>query len=160
MPIIRALDPATDRAIVADLLDRAQDYYHLWKGHAPGPTEVDEVFHDVPPGCNPAASHRLGLFLDGTLSGLAEMSFGFPTAQDAYLGLMILAPQMRGQGHGAYFSAHMADLARNTGAQNLYLAVLQANPRGAAFWARMGFRPTGVSRSDGPHLLYRLVKPL
>ncbi|MBN2631528.1 MAG: GNAT family N-acetyltransferase [Rhodobacteraceae bacterium] len=159
-PMIRALDPVADRGAVAALLAQAQDYYHLWKGHAPGAAETDDVFTGTPPGCDPAASHRLGLFLNGTLSGVAELSFGFPAPDDAYLGLMILAPQARSQGHGAAFLRHIEALARAADAPNLYLAVLGANPRGAAFWARMGFVVTGVSRQDGPHTIHRLVKPL
>ena len=51
--------------------------------------------------------------------------------------------------------------ARNAGAGALYLAVLDANPRGAAFWAREGFTRTGVSREDEHgHTIRRLLKPL
>jgi len=160
--MIRALDPASDRAAVAALLTRAQDYYHLWKGHAPGPAEVEEVFTSTPPGCDPAVSQRLGLFLHDQLAGVAELSFGFPAAADAYLGLMILAPEARSQGRGQTFLAEIENRARAAQASQLYLAVLQANPRGAAFWARMGFTPTGLSRHDADtgHHIHRLVKPL
>ena len=162
--MIRPLDPVTDRAAVAVLLSQAQDYFHLWKGHDPGPEEVADVFESCPPGCDPAASHRLGLFLDGQLAGVAELSFGFPSPSDAYLGLMILAPSARSQGHGAAFLGQIEHLARAAAAARLYLAVLEANTRGAAFWARMGFCPTGVTRPDTshmrPHVVHRLVKPL
>ncbi len=158
--LIRPLDPATDRAAVASLLLEAQDYYHLWLGHAPGAEQVEEVFTSGPPGCDPAKSHRLGLCLDGTLSGVAELSFGFPLPEDAYLGLMILAPRARGQNHGTALTAHIETLARP--APRLYLAVLDANPKGRAFWERQGFTPTGVSRHDpeSGHTIHRLVKPL
>ncbi len=160
--MIRPLDPLRDRAAVAELLTRAQDYYHLWLGHAPGPTQVEDVFTATPPGCDPAASHRLGLFLSDKLAGVAELSFGFPTASDAYLGLMILAPDARAQGHGAAFLAHIETRARAAQASQICLAVLQANTRGAAFWARMGFAATGLSRHDADtgHTLHRRVKPL
>lgn len=158
--LIRPLDPVLDRAAVALLLEEAQDYYHLWLGRAPGHEQVEEVFTSSPPGCDPARSHRLGLYLDGTLSGVAELSFGFPQPQDAYLGLMILSPAARGQGQGAAFAAHIETLARP--APHLYLAVLQANPKGRTFWERQGFTPTGVSRHDAEtgHTIHRLVKPL
>ncbi|MDO9640186.1 MAG: GNAT family N-acetyltransferase [Pseudotabrizicola sp.] len=160
--MIRALDARRDRAAVAGLLTRAQDYYQLWKGHAPGAAEVEEVFTSTPPGCDPAASHRLGLFLDDQLAGVAELSFGFPEPEDAYLGLMILDPAVRSQGHGATFLTAIETRARAAHAPRLCLAVLEANPRGAAFWARMGFAPTGVSRLDADtgHSIHRLVKPL
>jgi GNAT superfamily N-acetyltransferase len=158
--LIRPLDPATDRPAVAALLHEAQDYYHLWLGHAPGAGQVEEVFTAGPPGCDPAKSHRLGLYLNDQLSGVAELSFGFPTLEDAYLGLMILAPAARNHGHGAAFSAHIETLARPC--PRLYLAVLDANTKGRAFWERQGFTATGVSRRDTEtgHTIHRLVKPL
>lgn len=161
---IARLDPVTDRAAVASLLSEAQDYFHLWKGRAPGADEVEEIFTAAPPNCDPAVSQRLGLYLNGTLSGVAELSFGFPEPEDAYLGLMILAPRARSAGHGAAFLADIEARARSTGANTLYLGVLEANPRGRAFWGRMGFAPTGVMREsheDGvSHRVHRLKKPL
>lgn len=158
--LIRPLDPVQDRSAVAALMLQAADYYQLWLGHDPGPAQVDEVFTACPPNCDPARSHRLGLFLDNTLAGVAELSFGFPLPEDAYLGLMILAPSARGQGHGSAFCAHVATLARPS--PRLYLGVLEANARGRAFWERHGFGPTGVSRFDDEtgHTLHRLVKTL
>lgn len=158
--LIRRLDPVADRPAVAALLTQAQDYYHLWLGHAPGAAEVEAVFTAGPPGCNPATSHRLGLYLHDHLNGLAELSFGFPGPNDAYLGLMILAPDARGAGHGAAFLAHIEALALPC--PNLYLGVLEANPRGHAFWLAQGFTPTGVSRHDVDtgHMIHRLMKNL
>lgn len=160
--LIRTLDPGSDRAAVAELLAEAQDYYHLWRGHAPGAAEVEEVFTAGPPGCDAALSHRLGLFVGGKLSGVAELSFGYPAPQDAYLGLMILAPRARSLGLGAAFFAHAEALARARACPRLYLAVLEANPRGRAFWERQGLTATGNFRDDAEtgHRIHRLVKTL
>ncbi|WP_434618117.1 GNAT family N-acetyltransferase [Tabrizicola sp. M-4] len=158
--MIRPLFPETDRAAVAAFLQEAADYWVLADGAPPGPQAADDFFTDCPPGCDPAASHRLGLFRDGRLSGLAELSFGFPAPGDAYLGLMILAPRIRGQGHGARLLSHVETLARETQAPTLYLGVIEANPKGRAFWERCGFVPTGVTRQDDRNLTHRLAKPL
>lgn len=160
--MIRALTPAADSALVAQMLAEAQDYFHLWKGHAPGPAEVEEYFTTIPPGCDPSTTLHLGLFKATRLIGLAQVFFGFPAAMDAYLGMMILTPDSRSAGHGARFLTDVETRCRAAGSPALFLAVLEANPRGAAFWARMGFLPTGVSRhdSDYGHTLHRLVKPL
>lgn len=160
----RQLNPQTDRGRVADLLLKAQDYYLLWKGRPPSDEEVDDFFDAGPPGCDPKSAYRLGLFDGADLCGVAELSFGFPEKADAYLGLMILDPNARSKGYGAFFLEKVEDLARSSGAPCLYLAVLEANPRGRAFWERMGFMPTGVMREtneDGlQQRIYRLKKPL
>ena len=162
--MIRALHPDTDLAAVAAFLAEAADYWIMAEGTAPGPDAAAEFFTDGPPGRDPAQSHHLGLFHEGRLSGLAELSFGFPEPGDAYLGLMILAPRLRSLGLGPGLLAHVETLARAAAAPQLYLAVLEANTRGRAFWDRHGFRPTGLSRVDNDHglnhTIHRLVKPL
>lgn len=162
--MMRLLDPVADRAAVSAMLAQAEDYFHLWKGHAPGPAET-EAFLDAPPPCGDLSSKlRFGLYLDDRLAGVAEVFFGFPEAGDAYLGLMMLTTDNRSRGHGARFLTQIEATCRAKGARKLYLAVLEANPRGVAFWTRMGFAPTGVSRIDtdtaAAHRLHRLVKPL
>jgi GNAT superfamily N-acetyltransferase len=161
-PQIRALDPATDLAAVDAFYREAQDYWCLADRRPPDLQKAREFFTDGPPGCDPARSHRLGLFVDGTLSGVAELSFGFPQPEDGYLGLMMLAPRLRSAGHGARFLARAEALARAAGCPRLYLAVLQENPRGRAFWESHGFAATGISRADAEtgHVIHRLVKAL
>lgn len=160
--LIRTLDPTLDLLAVTALQAEAEDYWHLAEGASDPAKRAAEFFTDCPPNCDPAQSHRLGLFHDGKLSGLAELSFGFPEPQDAYLGLMILAPRMRSKGAGQVFLAHVEALARAARAPQLYLAVLEKNPRGWAFWEKMGFRATGLNRFDAEtgHTIHRLVKPL
>lgn len=160
--LIRSLDPTADLAAVTALQAEVADYWLLAEGRCDPALKAAEFFTDGPPGCDPAQSHRLGLFIDNRLSGLAELSFGFPAPTDAYLGLMILAPRLRGKGAGQALLAEVEARARATGAPVLYLAVLEANPRGRAFWERMGFQPTGISGRDADtgHILHRLVKPL
>lgn len=158
---IRRLSPA-DTDLVAQFYREAPDYWLLAEGALDPDRQAREFFTDAPPGCDPAQSHRPGLFLDDRLSGVAELSYGFPDPGDAYLGLMILGPWAQGAGHGRRLLAHAEDLARGRGARRLCLAVLDANPRGRAFWLREGFRPTGIRRQDAVtgHGLERLVKDL
>jgi GNAT superfamily N-acetyltransferase len=159
--LIRRLDPS-EAPLVAAFYRDAPDYWLLAEGTVDPDRQAAEFFTDGPPGCDPGRSHHLGLFLEDRLSGVAEVSYGFPEPQDAYLGLMLIGPWAQGAGHGRAFLAHAETLARSRGAARLYLAVLEANPRGRAFWQREGFRPTGLSRKDPDtgHILHRLVKDL
>ena len=149
------------------------DYIRLERGEDPTPVVTKDYFTDAPPGCDPAASLHLGLFTTGPaksgpgtshLAAIAEMSFGFPTAQDAYLGLMIVDPALRGTGAGVTLLRHVEDAARARGKTRMYLGVLDANPRGRAFWDREGFavilanRPVTIGQKT--QLAHRMVKPL
>ena len=161
-PLIRQLDPKADLPLVAKLYDEAADYWLLGDRTAHGPQKVAEFFTDGPPDCDPALSYRLGLFVEGHLAGVAELYFGFPTPQDAYLGLMLFSGKARGLGLGKALLSHIETLAKGRGAARLYLGVLAENPRGRAFWEREGFGDTGLSRVDDEtgHRLSRLGKAL
>lgn len=163
MLLIRPLNVQHDLASVRAFYGEASDYWFLADRRAPDAIKAAEFFTETPPGCDPATSQRLGLFPEGArMGGVAVLSFGFPTASDAYIDLMLLAPYLRGQGHGADVVRDLEGRARARGARGLYLAVLGANPRGWAFWEREGFRTTGLSRVDPDtgHMLHRLGKSL
>lgn len=158
---IRELFPS-ETALVAQFYREAPDYWLMAEGRCDPEAQAQDFFTDAPPNCDPAQSDRLGLFVNQRLSGVAEVSYGFPEPGDAYLGLMILGPWAQGAGHGRDFLAHVETLARKRHASRLYLAVLDVNPRGRAFWEREGFQGTGLTRRDAitGHLIERLVKPL
>ncbi|MFY0634442.1 MAG: GNAT family N-acetyltransferase [Vannielia sp.] len=164
-PTIRPLDAQSDLAAITAFYRAAPDYWLMADGTAPDAAKAAAFFTDGPPGCDPAASHRLGLFLGPRLSGLAELSFGFPDPADAYLGFLMLGPWARNAGHGRTLLAHVETLARAANSPRLLLAVLQANPRARAFWQREGFNDTGTSGSyttttGVTHHLNRMAKPL
>ena len=144
--LIRPLHPQTDRARVDAFFLASAEYIRLERGEDPSPLVTEEYFTDTPPGGDAAASLRLGLF-SPELIALAEMGFGYPTAQDAYLGLMMVDPQARGTGAGTQLLRHLEQAARDRGMLWMYLAVLDANPRGRAFWQREGF---SVTDANGP----------
>jgi ribosomal protein S18 acetylase RimI-like enzyme len=162
--LIRTLDPITDRAAVQSLYQSAADYWALDRLTPDPETQSAEFFTDAPPNCDPKQSQRLGLFLENRLAGIAELSFGFPAPQDAYLGLMIFAPWARGQGLGQALLREVETRARAKPCTEIFLGVLDANPKGRAFWLREGFRDTGLSRVDTDNgvsnTIRRLHKPL
>ena len=137
--IIRALHPTDDRALVDAFFQSAADYIRIERGQDPGPDVTDEFFTDTPPGCDPMQNMRLGLFDGSRLIALSDTAFGYPDPDDAYLGLMIVIPTARGTGAGPRLLQHIEDEARARRCKALYLAVLEANPRGRAFWEREGF---------------------
>ncbi|MDZ4088549.1 MAG: GNAT family N-acetyltransferase [Tabrizicola sp.] len=158
---IRELFPS-ETALVAQFYREAPDYWLLAEGRCDPPHQAAEFFTDAPPNCDPAQSDRLGMFIDQRLSGVADLSYGFPEPNDAYLVLMMLGPWAQGSGHGRSFLEHVVTLARKRHAARLYLAVLDVNPRGRAFWEREGFKPTGKRGQDKitGHWLERMVLDL
>lgn len=161
-PLIRPLDPARDLDAVQALYAQASAFWQMSDRKPPDRAKAAAFFVDTPPGCDPAASARLGLFKHDLLQGVAELAFGFPKSNSAYLGLMVFAETARGRGHGSALLARIERLAREKGCPELFLAVLEENTAGRAFWERRGFQPTGTSRHDTEtgHILHRMVKAL
>lgn len=158
---IRDLDPLADLDQVHRFYQDAPDYWLLADRAMPDLPKARAFFTDTPPGCDHLKSRHLGLFQADRLSGVAELSFGFPTAANAYLGLLLLGPWARNAGVGVAFLTHIKAIARAKGHGELYLAVLDVNAAGRRFWHREGFRPTGVVGHDAHGQgLSRLVKSL
>lgn len=161
--LIRPLHPQTDRAVVEAFFQASADYIRLERDEDPTPLVTQEYFTDAPPGCDPAQSLRLGLFNPGLIA-LAELSFGYPTSQDAYLGLMMVAPAARGTGAGVTLLRHLESAARTRCKQALSLGVLDANPRGRAFWQREGFIVSlpnqRLTLGQKTQICHRMTKPL
>ncbi len=161
--MIRPLTRADDAAIWACLQDSA-DYIWAEREEEPRPYLVEEFFEDAPPGLAAADGYRAGVFEGDALLAVAEMSFGYPAAGDGYLGLMIVRSSARGGGAGARLLRHLEGVARGRGVRQLFLAVLDANPRGRAFWEREGFVATdrhgSVTLGQKTQSVRRFVKPL
>jgi GNAT superfamily N-acetyltransferase len=159
--LIRDLNPVADLDKVFAFYVDAPDYWLMADRAAPGIEKARSFFTDAPPGCDPAISRHLGLFLNSRLSGLAELSFGFPKADDAYLGFLMLGPWARNAGLGATSLSRITEIASRAGHSRIYLAVLDINEAGRRFWTREGFSPTGVvGRDEHGQRLTRMVKPL
>lgn len=137
--MIRSLSPEADFLAVRGLYGRAADYILLESGLEPDDATVADFFTDAPPGIDLATSLKLGLFAGDRLDAIADLSFGFPCANDAYIGLLLIAADQRGRGLGREFLDHLLQVARSRGAWRLFVGVLAANPKGRAFWQREGF---------------------
>lgn len=163
-PIIRTLTLDADLAAVADLKRRAADYIRLETGADPTPDMAQEFFTDAPPGGDPSQSLKLGLFVGPRLQAIADVAFGWPEAGDAFIGLMLVAAECRGQGHGPRLLRHIEHVARARGAPRLLLAVLDENPQGRRFWEREGFCHSltlpAARMGEAWHIRHRLQKRL
>jgi GNAT superfamily N-acetyltransferase len=162
--MIRPLDPVTDAEAVLDLYRRGSDYLDFESGRVPDPALVQDYFTAAPPGGDPATSLKLGLFEAGRLMGIVDLAFGYPTVQDAYLGLMLLAREARGRGAGRAALRHVEEAARRRGATRLLLVVLEGNARARTFWESEDFGSPEifppVAIGEHTHARVQLRKPL
>lgn len=165
IPQIRRLVQGHDALAVRDLYNRAADFVALETGLEPDDTTVAEFFADCPPGADIAKSQKLGLFLpDDRLIAIADLAFGYPETDDAYIGLLLIDQSCRGMGLGSIFLEHLKGLARTGNASRLLIAVLDENPSARAFWEREGFRLiksfANFKLGQKTHVLHRMGRQL
>lgn len=158
---IRALCRRVDRLLVATFFAGAQDYVLLETGHVSTRETVDEFFDERPPNVGVDDAVQLGLFEAEHLIGIISMTFGYPRPTDAYIGLLLMSEGMRGKGNGQRTLEQATSLAQARGARRQLIAVLDANPKGRAFWEREGFVLNQTfPPSDDRHTRHRMVRSI
>lgn len=145
----------------------ANPAYFVMIGGAPAaPGEAQTEFNDRPP---PAMGHRWAGTLafdatDGQMQAVAQVVADLMVPGVWHIGLFIVDARLHGSGAAARLYGGLEGWIRSQGAQWLRLGVVEANPRAARFWQRMGY--TELRRRPGQvfgqltHTVCVLAKPL
>src|SRR5512135_1009182 len=83
------------------LYEKCQDYMLLVDGHPAGENAAEEEFGDVPPGKTAEDHFMFGIFGPlNELAGLLDVARDYPQECTWWIGLLLLAPELRSQGIG------------------------------------------------------------
>lgn len=125
---------------IQKLLDQCLDFMLLVDGHAADLKSTEEDFLFVPDGKSPEDKFVYGIFdPQNALVGLLDTLHGYPDESAWWIGLLLLAPQVRSRGLGQKVVEALAGYAQTSGAQTLMLGVVEDNERATKFWMRLGF---------------------
>ena len=80
-----------------------------------------------------------GVEVDKSLIAVTELLQGHPSAQDWYIGLLLVAPEQRRRGVGTELCLAIRGWMRAHGARNVRLVVHKQNVAARTFWERQGF---------------------
>ena len=143
---LRALRGEPDE--MADLqrvLEGAPAYFELTTGHPPGAAEAQSLFTVLPPdGVGYDRKLDWGIVTEAGLVGCIDVLRGWPAADTAHLGLMLIDEDHVGQGIGrAAFEALERQVRQWPEITRLRAAVVATNAQVLPFWERMGFARTG-----------------
>jgi GNAT superfamily N-acetyltransferase len=125
------------------LLEACADYCELVLGRLPGPADAQAVYYQGPEaGQDPANKMLLGITAKGGhgLMGVLDAFRDYPQQGAWYIGLLLLAPAARSGGIGKDVVEAFAAAARERGAIELQLNVVEQNEGGYSFWTAMGFK--------------------
>ena len=154
-----------DLASLQDLLGRCGDYFKLVSGAPPSPSEAENLLTDCPPGKDLESKFVLGVSqAGGKLIAVMDVAQDYPEEGDWWLGLLLLDPHYRSQGLGRSLYTAFESWARNNGVQNMFLGVLEANPRARRFWQCLSFemverRPAALF-GDREHIVIVMKRSL
>jgi GNAT superfamily N-acetyltransferase len=134
-PLLDSDIPALQR-----LYEACADFVLLVEGTPVSPTAAEETFRDGPPGRSLEDKFLYGLFDgQGEMAAVLEGTRRYPDEGTWWIGLLMLAPVVRGQGLGRRLVDSFAGYAAGQGAAALMLGVVEENLAALAFWQRMGF---------------------
>jgi GNAT superfamily N-acetyltransferase len=138
-----------DEVRLQRLLERCSDYYELHEGWA---TPLDAGEYELKTDPNVAGGAELTAFAlqernDGPLDAMAQVLRDVPERGTWWIGLLVVAPELRGRAIGSELLRHVVAAAVAEDISTLKLAVSQRNARGLRFWQREGFVETGVTCS-------------
>ena len=128
------------------LLERCSDYYELHEAWAT-PPDAGEYELTLDP--KTAMGTELFVFgleqeRDGELEAVLQMISDCPQPGTWWIGLLVVAPELRGRSLGLELARYAVATAADAGAATMKLAVSLRNPRGLRFWEKAGFRDTEV----------------
>lgn len=93
----------------------------------------------------------------GALKGLLGFYANNMQNREAYISILSVDQDLRGQGWGAKLLGRVLDVCWNSGMSSVALNVVKNNLRGIAFYKKFGFYVAGEGR-DSSHWLMRLVR--
>ncbi|WP_340644648.1 GNAT family N-acetyltransferase [Phenylobacterium sp.] len=130
------------------LLERCEDFEILVTGHPPDLYAAQALLTDAPPDHPLRDKFVIGVWTDQGLTAAVELLRDFPERHVWYLGLLLVAPEARGQGLGERILAALKPWIINQEGRALRLIVQDQNPAALGFWTRQGFVVIGTATQD------------
>lgn len=116
------------------------DFFILTEGAAPRSAAAQDEFTDAPDGKSPDDLHFFGLGdAQDRLVGVITTAQHYPDDDTWWLGLLLLAPDQRGQGLGSDFYRAFEQWLVKQNVNYVALSAIAPNTSGRTFWQRMGF---------------------
>ncbi|KRM72196.1 GNAT family N-acetyltransferase [Lacticaseibacillus brantae] len=117
-------------------------YYDLLETAVSVKTIEDDLVA-LPAGVQISQKHFGVIAQQGRPLAVLDVVTGYPGAETAYIGLLLVAD--KGRGIGGRILVELETRLKASGYQQIGLAVLRNNPRAQHFWTQQGFTATGAA---------------
>ena len=123
------------------LFEQCADYVLLVDGESVSPHAAKEIFATAPPGRSLSGKFLYGLWnRQGAMVGVLEGMRDYPDEATWWIGLLLLAPEVRGRGLGRKLIEGFADYVSSEHGMAIMLGVVEENHPAYRFWERQGFK--------------------
>ena len=146
--VIRLLSSdRTEMSTLQHVLECAPGYASRVTGAKPGAADAQSMFTALPLGKTYADKFVFGIFAGDEMVGCIDLIRGYPTANAATLGLLLVAEQHQGMGIGRRAYALLERFASRWGNYDVIrLGVVATNSEVLGFWQKLGFSETGETK--------------
>jgi ribosomal protein S18 acetylase RimI-like enzyme len=122
------------------LFDQCADFVMLVEGEAVSPTAAQDLFQSKPDGRSLDNKFLYGLWdRNGEIVGVLEGIRHYPDDTIWWIGLLLLAPEVRGRGLGRKLVQSFCEYARSEQGAAVMLGVVKENRAAYRFWQQVGF---------------------
>ncbi len=122
------------------MYDQCADYTWIVEGEPVSPTAAQEEFQTVPPGRSLNDKFIFGLIdPHGEIAGILDAMRHYPDEGVWWIGLLLLAPEVRNQGIGRQLLTRFFEHVRSQGGKAVMLGVVEDNIHAYRFWQHAGF---------------------
>ena len=126
------------------VLEAAPGYFRIVTGAPPGPAEAQSLCTALPQGKGYDDKFVWVLYSGAAMIGCADVIRGYPTADKAVIGLLLLAEPWQRRGLGRAFATLVEQAISGWDAiRCLRIGVALDNPLALRFWRRIGYVETG-----------------
>lgn len=124
---------------LTELCIACTDFFQLVEQQPGSEKTAREILQERP--SNLPISHKIvwGFEKDFKLVGVVEILRDYPHSGVWYVGLLLLSPELRGNGYGKKLWEAIEQQIEKMGASEVKLIVQEQNPKARKFWERMGF---------------------
>lgn len=128
---------------VYEMLSSAPAYSLAISGKLPSRGDAASVFSACPSDLPRERKYVYGIHAGEELVGTADVLHGYPAADIAYIGLLLIRQSFHGRGLGRSSVECIKSLAREWGCSRIRLAVVEDNFSVVGFWVKCGCSDTG-----------------